>query len=189
MEFGRSLVGPVMGRFLALHGATVVKVESRRSLDVSRLMGPYGKEERTPDTGGTFANLNANKFGITLDLKHERGPELARRLMLWSDVVIENMGLTTLDDLGLGYASLAAISHQLNMTTRTLRRHLEKEGTSYKSLLDDTKRRDAIRLLDNHQLTIQRTAELLGYQDPANFTRAFKQWTGQAPSDYDRARQ
>ncbi len=123
VEFGRSLVGPVMGRFLALHGATVVKVESRRSLDVSRLMGPYGKEERTPDTGGTFANLNANKFGITLDLKHERGPELARRLMLWSDVVIENMGLTTLDDFGLGYASLAAENPGIIMASGTAQGH------------------------------------------------------------------
>ncbi len=77
VEFGRSLVGPVMGRFLALNGATVVKVESGRALDVSRLTGPHGKAAPTPDTGGTYANLNAGKFGIALDLKHEQGPRLA----------------------------------------------------------------------------------------------------------------
>ena len=123
VEFGRSLVGPVMGRFLALNGATVVKVESRRSLDVSRLTGPHGKAEPTPDTGGTYANLNAGKLGVTLDLKHARGPELARRLMLWGDVVIENLGLTTLEQLGLGYESLAAEKPAIIMASATAQGH------------------------------------------------------------------
>lgn len=118
-EFGRSLVGPVMGRFLALHGATVVKVESHRSLDVCRLTGAAGKGERTPDSGGTFANLNANKLGVALDLKHDEGPRLARQLMLWSDVVVENLGLTTLDDLGVGYASLSAEKPEIIMASGT----------------------------------------------------------------------
>ena len=123
VEFGRSLVGPVMGRFLALNGATVVKVESRRALDVSRLTGPHGKATPTPDTGGTYANLNSGKLGITLDLKHEHGPRLARQLMLWSDVVIENLGLTTLEQLGLGYASLAAEKPELIMASGTAQGH------------------------------------------------------------------
>lgn len=83
-----------------------------------------------------------------------------------------------------GYPSLHAIADQLHLTARTLRRRLEQEGTSYKILLEEAKRRDAIKLLDDHQFEIQRVAELLGYQDPANFTRAFRQWTGQTPSQY-----
>jgi AraC-like DNA-binding protein len=83
-----------------------------------------------------------------------------------------------------GYPTLQAVSEQLNMTSRTLRRRLEDEGTNFKHLLEEAKRRDAIKLLDDQKMDIQHIASLLGYQDPANFTRAFRQWTGQTPSQY-----
>ncbi len=87
-----------------------------------------------------------------------------------------------------GYPTLEEISQRLNMSTRTLRRKLEEEGTNFKALLEEAKRRDAIQLLDDRNLEIQRVATLLGYQDPANFTRAFRQWTGQTPSQYRETR-
>ncbi|ARU54331.1 MAG: AraC family transcriptional regulator [Pseudomonadales bacterium] len=83
-----------------------------------------------------------------------------------------------------GYPTLQDMSNQLNMTSRTLRRRLESEGTNFKNLLEEAKRRDAIQLLDDDKMEIQQIATLLGYQDPANFTRAFRQWTGQTPSQY-----
>ncbi len=83
-----------------------------------------------------------------------------------------------------GYLTLEEISQHMNMTARTLRRRLDNEGTSFKSLLESAKRRDAIRLLDDRNMEIQRIAAFLGYQEPANFTRAFRQWTGQTPSQY-----
>lgn len=83
-----------------------------------------------------------------------------------------------------GYPSLQKMSEILSMTTRTLRRRLEDEGIQYKTMVEETKRRDAVRLLDDQVLEIQQVAILLGYQDPANFTRAFRQWTGQTPSQY-----
>lgn len=83
-----------------------------------------------------------------------------------------------------GYPSLETLSERLHLTARTLRRKLEQQGTNYKALLEAAKRRDAIRLLDDREMDIQRVAELLGYNDPANFTRAFRQWTGQTPSQY-----
>lgn len=83
-----------------------------------------------------------------------------------------------------GYPTLERISRQLNMTPRTLRRRLDQEGLPFKRLQEEAKRRDALQLLDDPQLDIQRVAELLGYRDPANFTRAFRGWTGQTPSQY-----
>lgn len=87
-----------------------------------------------------------------------------------------------------GYPSLQKMSEILSMTTRTLRRRLEDEGIQYKIMVEEAKRRDAIRLLDDQVMEIQQVAILLGYQDPANFTRAFRQWTGQTPSQYRAAR-
>ncbi|HET8706005.1 MAG TPA: helix-turn-helix transcriptional regulator, partial [Pseudomonadales bacterium] len=83
-----------------------------------------------------------------------------------------------------GYPSLEELSKMLNMTPRTLRRKLQLEGSKYSQLLEESRRRDAVKLLDNRNLEVQKVAELLGYADPANFTRAFRQWTGQTPSEY-----
>lgn len=87
-----------------------------------------------------------------------------------------------------GYPDLEELSQKLNMTARTLRRKLEQEGSKYSTLLEQARRRDAVNLLDSPDLDIQKVAELLGYADPANFTRAFRNWTGQTPSQYRETR-
>jgi AraC-like DNA-binding protein len=73
---------------------------------------------------------------------------------------------------------------KLHISRSTLSRRLHACGTSYKQLLEQAQIRDALRLLDNPSLDIQTIAHRLGYLNPANFTRAFKQWTGQTPSGY-----
>jgi len=83
-----------------------------------------------------------------------------------------------------GYPDLEQMARRLHTTSRTLRRHLQREGTRYSELLEEARRRDALRLLGNRQLGIQYVAEMLGYEDPANFTRAFRRWTGRTPTQY-----
>lgn len=87
------------------------------------------------------------------------------------------------------YPSAEQVAERLHMSLRTLRRKLEVEGSSYKQLLENARRRDAIRLLDNPQLEIQQIASLLGYMDPTNFSRAFRQWTNKTPREYRQLRQ
>lgn len=83
-----------------------------------------------------------------------------------------------------GYPSLEEMAKRLGMAPRTLRRHLQNEGTRYSTLVEAARRREALRLLDNPRLPAHEVAELLGYVDAANFTRAFRRWTGQTPSQY-----
>ncbi|MGQ0621404.1 MAG: AraC family transcriptional regulator ligand-binding domain-containing protein [Panacagrimonas sp.] len=83
-----------------------------------------------------------------------------------------------------GYPSLEQTAEVLHMTERTLRRRLQDEGTSYSTLLDEARRRDAVRLLGNPNVEIGTIAERLGYNDSANFTRAFRKWAGMAPSQF-----
>lgn len=83
-----------------------------------------------------------------------------------------------------GYPRFDDICEKFHMTERTLRRKLQQEGCNYQSLLEDARRRDSIRLLERRELEVQHIAELLGYADPANFTRAFRKWTGQTPTQY-----
>ncbi len=85
-----------------------------------------------------------------------------------------------------GYPDLEQMARRLHLTPRTLRRRLHQEGTRYSSLLESVRRQDAIRLLSNQRLEVSEIAEMLGYFDPANFTRAFRRWTGKTPSQYRR---
>jgi AraC-like DNA-binding protein len=80
-----------------------------------------------------------------------------------------------------GYPTPEQLANKLCLTPRTLRRRLHEQGLSYKQILDDVRRRDSCHLLATSDLEIQSISELLGYADPANFTRAFKSWTGKAP--------
>lgn len=80
------------------------------------------------------------------------------------------------------YPSLEVVSERLNMSTRTLRRRLQDQGLGFMELLHAARRRDALSLLERPALEVAQIAQMLGYADPANFTRAFRQWTGVTPS-------
>lgn len=80
-----------------------------------------------------------------------------------------------------GYPSLAEIAQALHCSERTLKRKLSDGGASYSGLLDQIRLRDAQRLLDGTTLTIEEIAARVGYTDRANFSRAYKRWTGVAP--------
>jgi AraC-like DNA-binding protein len=83
-----------------------------------------------------------------------------------------------------GYPSLMQLADSLHLSSRTLKRRLQQQGTSFSLMLDDMRHRDARRLLGEGRLPVQKVAERLGYQDPANFTRAFQRWQGETPSQY-----
>lgn len=81
-----------------------------------------------------------------------------------------------------GYPGLDAVAARLRLSTRTLKRRLHERGLGFQQLLDEARRRDALRLLDDATLSIEQIALRLGYSDPANFTRAFRKWAGRSPS-------
>jgi len=80
--------------------------------------------------------------------------------------------------------SLELTASLFNMTPRTLHRHLENEDTSFKQLLQEVRHALAVETLRSGNLSVQQIAWALGYQDVANFRRAFKQWEGVSPSQF-----
>lgn len=83
-----------------------------------------------------------------------------------------------------GFPSLQVTARLFHLTPRTLHRRLLDEGTSYHDILEDVRHRLAVQHLQGTQLSIQEIAYLLGYNDQANFRRAFKRWEGMAPSEF-----
>jgi AraC-like DNA-binding protein len=84
------------------------------------------------------------------------------------------------------FPELPHVAKRLGMSERTLKRRLNLAGTSYQRLLDEERRDEAGRLLQDGTLTIDDIAARLGYNDPANFTRAFRKWTGYSPTAWRR---
>ncbi len=70
------------------------------------------------------------------------------------------------------------------MCLRTLQRKLSEENTSYKELLDETRRELANQYLRQATLSVSEVTYLLGFSEPSNFSRAFKRWTGRTPSEF-----
>ena len=108
VEFGGFAAGPQVGKIMANYGADVVHLESADRPDGFRLQyPPYPDNRPGINRSGCFALFNDSKLGVTVDVKKPAGLELARRLVDWADVVVENMRPGVMERLGLGYESLA----------------------------------------------------------------------------------
>ncbi|MBL7120102.1 MAG: CoA transferase [Dehalococcoidia bacterium] len=103
-------VGPMIGRELAEHGATVIRVESHRRLDTIRTGGPFKDGKPGINRSAMYAAYNTNKYGISLDLTKPGSKEVARRLVAWADIVTDSMTVGTMAKLGLDYESCRKIN-------------------------------------------------------------------------------
>lgn len=82
------------------------------------------------------------------------------------------------------YPPIETVASHLATSTRTLSRSLQEVGTSYQKILDEVRKEMAIEYLKTSRLPIEEIAALIGYNDPSNFRKAFKRWTGHPPSYY-----
>lgn len=83
-----------------------------------------------------------------------------------------------------GFPSLPQVAERMNLSTRTLARRLERQGVNFRDVVNERRRLEALRMLRSSPMRIDDIALKLGYLNPANFTRAFKRWTGETPSAY-----
>jgi AraC-like DNA-binding protein len=83
-----------------------------------------------------------------------------------------------------GFSTLEYVASRLSMSERTLKRHLAKHNITYSDLVDESRKQKAMDLLSDKKQSLDDISEYLGYSDMANFTRAFKRWTGQTPSAF-----
>jgi AraC-like DNA-binding protein len=81
------------------------------------------------------------------------------------------------------YPQMPQVARMLNVSARTYRRRLAEEGTSFQIILDTVRAEHATRLLRETRLPVASIAYRLGFNDPSNFRRALRRWTGQSPKD------
>jgi CoA:oxalate CoA-transferase len=114
LDFGQIYQGPYATFLMAKAGATVIKIEPPRGEPLRRRVMAAGGDTTLP-----MAMLNANKKGVTLNLKSERGKELLKQMAARADVLLENFSPGTMDDLGVGYDVLKAVNPRLVYATGT----------------------------------------------------------------------
>jgi AraC-like DNA-binding protein len=86
--------------------------------------------------------------------------------------------------LHTGVASMDTIAGKLGLSRQTLFRKLKAEGITFEKVLDELRRKLALHYLNEKKVSVNEIAYLLGFSEPAAFSRAFKRWTGSSPRMY-----
>src|SRR6185503_14735018 len=87
-----------------------------------------------------------------------------------------------------GDASVKSIAANLGISARTLQRRLADEGKSFDDIREGVRRARALELVGKNRVPIADVAAQLGFSDPRAFRRAFRRWTGTAPSELARGK-
>jgi crotonobetainyl-CoA:carnitine CoA-transferase CaiB-like acyl-CoA transferase len=117
LDLTHAWAGPFATQLLADYGAEVIKIETCDRPDMLRF-STWPTDETRPEAynrGGWFQYLGRNKLSLTLDLKQSQGQDLFKRLVVRSDVVIENFSARVMRQLGLEYGVLRALNPRLIM--------------------------------------------------------------------------
>ncbi|MBN2321796.1 MAG: CoA transferase [Acidobacteria bacterium] len=113
--FSWAMVGPLTLKFFADHGATVIRVETSLRPCVTRTSAPYKDNIPGINRSGYFNHFSANMMSLSLNMKSPEGLSVARELIAWSDVVMENFTPGVMDKWGLGYEELKKIKPDIIM--------------------------------------------------------------------------
>ncbi len=108
LDLTKVLAGPLCAQYLGDFGASVIKLEATGHGDDTRRWPPF-----RGDDGTVFLSANRNKRSICVDMKTAGGRDVARRLALASDVVVESFGPGVAKRLGIDYPTLAAHNPRL----------------------------------------------------------------------------
>jgi AraC-like DNA-binding protein len=103
--------------------------------------------------------------------------------------IVNRVKAAILDGLGEGAATESSIAQTVNTSIRNLNRKLNNEGTSYKTLLVETRRELAEQYINDSTLTLTEISFLLGFSEVSSFSRAYRRWEGQSPSEARKSRQ
>ena len=157
LDFTRVLAGPFSTALLADLGAEIIKIETPEGDDY-RHIPPVSE-----GTGGLFLLLNRGKKSLSLDLRHERGREIARRLAARCDVLVENFRPGVMERLGLGHDDLARANPRLV--------HVSISGFGHRNPMSD---------LPAYDLVIQ---AMTGFMDVSGEPDGPPMMTGEAVAD------
>jgi len=108
-DFSWVSAGPRGTKLLGNFGAEVIKIESAGRIDLNRGRPPFTPGKKGVNASAMFNNINCDKLSVTLNLRHPKGRELAKRIAAISDIVIDNFNPGVMAKMGLGYEELVEV--------------------------------------------------------------------------------
>jgi AraC-like DNA-binding protein len=85
-----------------------------------------------------------------------------------------------------GRVTIDYVADFMQLSSRSLQRHLAEAGTSFQQLLDQTRQSMTVHYLKESGINLGQLSELLGYSDQSAFSRAFQRWYGMSPSQWNK---
>lgn len=169
------------------------KIEFAFEADTHEMRGDIGKVLRAPCT--FRADTNQIRFPVQmldLALPQTNGPDADIRglsgemvRLRRSTPLVEKLAEVVFRDLNSHVIEQERIAREIGMSSRTMRRKLAEEGSSFQQVLDECRMRQAVfEFRTRPDLSIAQIALRLGYAEHSNFTRAFHRWSGQSPHTY-----
>ncbi len=158
-----------------------------------------GEQDRRADLEENFgvAVDPGEQPTIVLSLEDAHRPLVSENEALWADFekglrrqLLERDRAATTSDrvkgallemLPSGRSTADEVCDHLNMSKRSLHRHLRAEGQSFQALLDATRSELSLHYLARDDVSVEEISYLLAFRDPNSFYRAFRNWTGQTP--------
>jgi benzylsuccinate CoA-transferase BbsF subunit len=116
-------VGPITTRLLAMHGATVVQIESENRPDGQRLRSPFKDNKPGVNRSYRYSMTNPGKYSMCLNMKSPGAGQVTERLVKWADVVVDNFRPGVLDKWHLSYEEINAMNPKIVMASLTARGH------------------------------------------------------------------
>lgn len=114
-DFSWTATGPLITKYLADFGATIVRIESSLHPDAPRLSAPFMDRIPGLNRSGFFALYNSNKYDIALNLHNPQALNIAKKLIKWSDIVVESFAPGIMEKRGLGYEDLKQMKPDIIM--------------------------------------------------------------------------
>jgi crotonobetainyl-CoA:carnitine CoA-transferase CaiB-like acyl-CoA transferase len=115
LDFSWVWGGPYCTEQLAQLGADVIRIESAKRPCLFRAIAPFADNVPGLNRSGCFNQWNRGKRSVALDLSNPGAVEIARKMVTWADVVVENFAPGVMERMGLDYRALSAIKPDLIM--------------------------------------------------------------------------
>ena len=120
VDFAWVGVGPISTKYLADHGATVIRVESETRPDVLRGGVPFKDGVPGINRSQFFGDFNTSKLSVSLNLKHPEAIDIAGQLVAWADVMVESFAPGAIERMGLAYADVRKLNPRIIMLSTCL---------------------------------------------------------------------
>lgn len=118
-----------------------------------------------------------------LQVFEEKARETMEKLKI-NKTYSDKVAKTILKEIHNKIPSVKNVASSLNLSVRSLQSCLQREGTSYTEILNDTRKYISIHCLQDRNVSIDEIAFITGFSEASSFQRAFKKWTGLTPGKY-----